>query len=187
MQEKPKTQLTEQQKRGCGALVILIVVGAILYFVFRAQGVTYSVNTALTTTSSTIQTAAPTTTYSINQTVTLNNLGNDISIQDLPKTTPGKFIEVFFTVENLGSKTVTDPTTPTIIDSQKREFQPTSNYWYYVPQGMAFLLATLQPDVPAQFAIIYELPLDSTGLQFNVNDLTNSLIHAQTALVNLGF
>jgi hypothetical protein len=202
-QEKPKSQLTEKQMRGCGALAFLVVIIVILFFIFKkttTPNVTYSV--AQTTTSTTAnainQTLTPPATYSINQIVTIGklaqwtitsvqNLGNDISIPDLPKTTPGKFIEVSFMVENLGSKTVTNPSTPTIIDSQKREFQPANNYWYYVPQNAAFLFPTLQPDIPVQFSIIYELPLDSTGLQFKINDLTNSLILGQTALVTLGF
>jgi len=143
-------------------------------------------------------TVVPTTLYSINQIVTLGNLaqwtitsaqnlGNDISAPYHPKTTVGKFIEVSFTVENLSSKTITAVNTPTIIDSQNREFQPMDDYWDYVPQGMAFVSPTLQPDIPAQYEMIYELPLDSNGLKFKVNDLTNSLVHAQTALVNLGF
>jgi hypothetical protein len=144
------------------------------------------------------QTVVPTTIYSINQIVTLGNLaqwtitsaqnlGNSISAPRSPKTTVGKFIKVSFTVENLSSKTITAVTAPTIIDSQNRKFQPMDDYWDYVPEGMAFVSPILQPDIPAQYEMIYELPLDSNGLKFKVNDLTNSQVPAQTALVNLGF
>ncbi len=100
------------------------------------------------------------------------------------RVTVGKFIEVTLVVENIGGKTETWVDTPILIDSSNREFETTEMYWEYVPEGLDFLMVTLQPNIPRQAIIIYEVPQDSVGLKLRVSDF--AWLFSNTALIDLG-
>jgi len=100
------------------------------------------------------------------------------------KVTVGKFIEVTFVVENIGGKTENWVDTPTLIDNKNREFETAEAYWEYVPEGLDFLAVTLQPNIPKQAIVIYEVPTDSSGLKLKVSDF--NLLFPKTALIDLG-
>jgi len=100
------------------------------------------------------------------------------------KVTVGKFIEVTFVIENIGGKTENWVDTPTLIDSKNREFETAEAYWEYVPEGLDFLGVTLQPNIPKQAIVIYEVPTDSSELRLKVSDF--NLLFPKTALIDLG-
>lgn len=95
------------------------------------------------------------------------------------KTTAGKFVEITIQIENKG-KDLASITTPTLIDSQNREFTSSSDVSEWVPDGKdLFLLSNLQPNLPKEFVVIYEVPPGATGLKARVG-----VIHPQ--LIDLG-
>lgn len=95
------------------------------------------------------------------------------------KTSAGKFIQLTISVENRG-KDLASITTPTLVDSQNREFTSSSDVSEWVPEGAdLFLLSNLQPNLPKTFVVIYEVPAGTTGLKARVG-----VIHPQ--LIDLG-
>jgi len=100
------------------------------------------------------------------------------------KTTTGKFIEITMEVENLGTemKTVSNLK---LVDDKGREFIPASDVSEWIPEDKElFLIENLNPNVPRQFTLIYEVPADATGLKVKVGDL--SLFGEEEALISLG-
>lgn len=92
------------------------------------------------------------------------------------KTTAGKFVEVTIQMENTG-KDLASITTPTLVDSQNREFTSSSDVSEWVPDGEdLFLLSNLQPNIPKEFMVIYEVPPGATGLKLKVGVLHPQLI-----------
>ncbi len=92
------------------------------------------------------------------------------------KTTTGSFIELTISIENKG-KDLASITTPTLIDNQNREFTSSSDTSEWVPEGLdLFLLSNLQPNLPKQFVVIYEVPAGTTGLKAKVGVLRPQLI-----------
>ena len=89
------------------------------------------------------------------------------------KTTTGKFIEVTYIVENVGKQPVDYVDEPTLVDSQGREFSFMMFFGNYVPDGMALgiemLGGDLQPNIPKQAMVIFEVAKDATGFQLKVN------------------
>jgi hypothetical protein len=95
------------------------------------------------------------------------------------KTTAGKFVEITIQIENRG-KDLASITTPTLMDSQNREFTSSSDVSEWVPDGKdLFLLSNLQPNLPKEFVVIYEVPPGAAGLKAKVG-----VIHPQ--LIDLG-
>ncbi len=95
------------------------------------------------------------------------------------KTTAGKFVEITIQMENTG-KDLASITTPTLVDNQNREFTSSSDVSEWVPEGKdLFLLSNLQPNLPKEFVVIYEVPPGATGLKIRVG-----VIHPQ--LIDLG-
>lgn len=103
------------------------------------------------------------------------------------KTTIGKFIKVTFTVENLSGETVTWPDKPTLVDNQNRAYDASTDCWEWIPEELSWSSTDLQPNLPKQFVLIYEIPSGATGLSLKVNDLTSSFLSdPKTALISLG-
>lgn len=95
------------------------------------------------------------------------------------KTSAGKFVQLTISIENRG-KDLASITTPTLVDSQNREFTSSSDVSEWVPEGAdLFLLSNLQPNLPKTFVVIYEVPAGTTGLRARVG-----VIHPQ--LIDLG-
>jgi len=95
------------------------------------------------------------------------------------KTSTGKFIQLTISIENRG-KDLASITTPTLVDSQNREFTSSSDVSEWVPEGAdLFLLSNLQPNLPKTFVVIYEVPAGTTGLKARVG-----VIHPQ--FIDLG-
>lgn len=92
------------------------------------------------------------------------------------KTTAGRFIEITIVIENKG-KDLASITTPNLLDSQNREFTSSSEVSEWVPEGKdLFLLSNLQPNLPKEFVVIYEIPAGSVGLKAKVGVLRPQLI-----------
>lgn len=92
------------------------------------------------------------------------------------KTTAGKYIEVAFTVENTG-KDLASITTPSLVDSQGREFTSSADVSEWIPEGKdLFLLSNLQPNLAKEFVVIFEVPQDATELKAKVGVLRPELI-----------
>lgn len=92
------------------------------------------------------------------------------------KTTPGRFIELTVVIENKG-KDLASITTPSLVDSQNREFTSSSDTSEWVPEGKdLFLLSNLQPNLPKEFVVIYEVPAGTTGLKAKVGVLRPQII-----------
>lgn len=92
------------------------------------------------------------------------------------KTTAGKFVEITVVVENKGTD-LASITEPTLIDSQNREFTSSSEVSEWVPEGKElYLLSNLQPNLPKEFVVIYELPAGATGLKAKVGVLKPQVI-----------
>lgn len=92
------------------------------------------------------------------------------------KTTSGKFIELTIAIENRG-KDLASITTPVLVDSENREFTSSTDTTEWVPEGAdLFLLSNLQPNLPKQFVVIYEVPAGSTGLKARVGVLRPQMI-----------
>jgi len=101
------------------------------------------------------------------------------------KTTTGKFIEVNFELENMGTITETWVSSPTLIDNNKREFKGADGVSDWIPNEKQFFLTSINPGVPAQFVEIYEVSKDSSGLKLKVSDI--SFGGSAEALISLGF
>lgn len=92
------------------------------------------------------------------------------------KTTAGRFIEVKFSVENR-QKDLASITDPKLVDSTGREFTTSSDTSEWVPEGKEFyILSNLQPNVPKEFIVIYEVPADASGFKLKVGTLKPQLI-----------
>ena len=92
------------------------------------------------------------------------------------KTTAGRFIEVTFSVENR-QKDLASITDPKLVDSTGREFTSSSDTSEWIPEGKEFfLLSNLQPNLPKEFIVIYEVPADASGFKLKVGVIKPQLI-----------
>lgn len=99
-----------------------------------------------------------------------------------PKTTTGKFVAVYFDVENLGK----DPTSffgVDLVDSAEREFGAFDEGFMFVPNELQCTLAKMNPNLPISCMVIFEVPSDATGLKLKV---TSQSAFGSEALVELG-
>ena len=81
------------------------------------------------------------------------------------------------TVENLSNEAVSGAGKPILVDNQNREYDSASalSVGGWIPEGLSWLSPDLQPNLPKQFALIFEIP--TSGL--------NILITHQIPIVNL--
>jgi hypothetical protein len=92
------------------------------------------------------------------------------------KTTAGKFIEVTITIENRGNDlaTITDPN---LIDDKNREFTTSYELSEWVPEGKELSsFESLQPNLPKEFVLIYEVPADAANFNLKVGVVRPQLI-----------
>ena len=99
-------------------------------------------------------------------------------------TTAGRFVQVSFTVTNLGKKQDSLLDLPAVVDAQGRELKPYEQSARFIPAGAHDLaMAPLPPSLPRSFVEIYEVPADATGLAFKARALAP---FGDTKLVALG-
>jgi hypothetical protein len=94
------------------------------------------------------------------------------------KTTAGKYIEVTFTVENTKID-LASITEPKLIDGAGREFSIPTDFDLlgWIPEDKSFsLISNLNPNVPKEFVVIYEVPADATDFNLKVGVLRPQLI-----------
>lgn len=100
------------------------------------------------------------------------------------KKTAGKFIEVAVEIENRGSDLRTF-TTHKLVDDKGREYVAATDVSEWIPEDKSvFLLTNLNPNIPQQFIVIYEVAVDATGLKLKAGDL--KIFGAKEALIYLG-
>ena len=101
------------------------------------------------------------------------------------KTSTGKFIEIELEVENTGTITETFVPSPLLTDNLNREFKEMGlDVMEWIPEGKLFS-GDLQPGVPKQFILMYEVADNSSGLKLKVRDI--SFGGTAQALIDLGF
>jgi hypothetical protein len=99
-------------------------------------------------------------------------------------TTAGRFVEVRFQITNRTKKEDSLLDLPALVDSQSREFKPFERSASFIPAGARDLtMAPLPPSLQKEFAEIYEIPADATGLTFKTRALEP---FGDTRLVDLG-
>lgn len=87
------------------------------------------------------------------------------------------------TFENL-SKEMKSVSSLKLIDSQGREFSPTSKSVDGLGAKKFFVIENINPNVPLAFADAWDVPKDATGLKLVVNDL--SLFGSNASQIDLG-
>lgn len=99
-------------------------------------------------------------------------------------TTPGRFVQVAFTITNLSKKQDALLDLPALVDAQGRELAPYPQSAQLIPAGAHDLaMAPLPPSLPKAFVEIYEVPADATGLALKTRALAP---FGDTKLVALG-
>ncbi len=108
----------------------------------------------------------------------------------------GRFIEVYWWIENLSGKDIPNPAGPVIIDEQNREYQiftnfnnwkenppvPGSSFWVGSPElGMPLILQSRT--IPYYRTVFYDVPNDAKELKLKIPDLMNE--NSKIVLVNL--
>ena len=189
--------------------IVILIVSAIRKRQLRTGAIVagigllaFVVGMSLSPSESSQTTTPPTATYRVNEDVTVGSTAKwrVTSVRDRgsvleasesrygmfgeDRVTVGKFIEVTFVVENIGGKTETVMDDPILVDNTNREFRPAEGYSGYVPRGLDFGMVILQPNIPKEAIIIYEVPQDSVGLKLRVSDF--AWLFPNTALIDLG-
>ncbi len=119
--------------------------------------------------------------------VAVQNMGNTLKssnefIDDLK--TNGKFVWVEVRVENKG-KDLRTLVAPPILDGAGRGFVSSSEDTFHVPEDKnLFLLKNLNPNIPFNAVLIYEVPNDSSQISLIVGDL--DLFDAGEGAIDLG-
>jgi len=99
------------------------------------------------------------------------------------KTTSGSFVRVSYRVENRGTDQVYF-TAPKLVDSQNREFSDYNEASFFIPQQEQCVLKALNPNVPAECTVIYEIAADAKQIKAKVTSL--ALLGGSPAWVELG-
>ena len=200
--EKPERKKMSPWLMGClGVLGFIILVGGILFAV--SMGSQETPSSSLPSSPPALPSSPPAAkVYSIGQDVTvgkgrwkvlsardrgsvLRGTESQYPTINNDKTTTGRFIEVSFELENMGTITETWVSPPTVVDDKGREFKPADGVWEWIPSEKQFLLTSVHPGVPMQFIEIYEVSKDASGLKLKVRDI--SFGGSATALISLGF
>lgn len=133
----------------------------------------------------------------------IHSMGEDVAVDDLvykvtksesftkmgtslfEKTTIGKFIKVYLKITNAGKETQ-QIFTPRfkLIDSQDRRFDRVSDDTFYISDGINFG-EQLQPGLPLEGAIVFELPKDSTDLKLEISGDWTSVSKVVIAIDNV--
>ena len=114
------------------------------------------------------------------------NLGSELTSDNQfiePKTTAGKFVAVYFDVENLGK----DPTSflgVDLMDGVEREFGAFDEGFMFVPNELQCVLAKMNPNLPISCMVIFEIPADATELKLKVT--SQATFGGEEALISLG-
>ena len=86
-----------------------------------------------------------------------------------PLKTEGRFLQVKFSVKNLGSKELRVFSNPKLTDAKAREFKAIDLVAFYIPKGTKTLpLEGIGPGINRPFHAIYELPADAEDLTLEV-------------------
>ncbi len=80
-------------------------------------------------------------------------------------TTGGKFIKVHYSVKNNGNEVV-NPSEPTLVDSQAREYKSYTNSSYYIQNQLSFI--SINPGLESNFEAIYEIAEGVEGLKLKI-------------------
>jgi len=203
--EKPERKKTSAWLIGClGVIGFVILVGGIIFISDMASQGTPSSSPPSSQPPPTQPQPSPPgeKVYSVGQDVTVGKgrwkvlsardrgsvlLGSESQYPTITddKTTAGRFIEVSFELENMGTITETWVSSSTVVDNKGREFKSADGVWEWIPSEKSFLLTSVHPGVPMQFIQIYEVSKDASGLKLKVRDI--SFGGSATALISLGF
>lgn len=99
------------------------------------------------------------------------------------KKTSGRYVRVRFELENLSKDMLTFAGLD-LLDGQGRTFKSSSDLFAFIPEDESCVLENLNPNIAKTCTAIYEVPVDSTGLQAQVSDL--KMFGSQQALIDLG-
>lgn len=92
------------------------------------------------------------------------------------ETTTGKFVLVRFKVMNTTKKEERITNTPKLVDAAGREYETWDKQVFHLPVGSEPMGGKALPaGIEKEFASIYEVPADATGLKFQARGL--GLIH----------
>lgn len=112
-----------------------------------------------------------------------NHLQSDNQFVD-PIDTSGKLVKVHFEIENRGSE-VKLFSSVNLVDSQGRKFEKnTDASIWYIDNKESCTLEQLNPNLPKICTMIFELPLDATGLKLQAGDL--DMFGGSEILIDLG-
>ncbi|NQV13031.1 MAG: DUF4352 domain-containing protein [Parcubacteria group bacterium] len=104
--------------------------------------------------------------------------------KDKKAKTNSKFVMVTLEIENLDTE-MHSVTAPNITDDKGREFITSSDTSEWIPEDKGiFILSNLNPNVPQQFSVIYEIPKDAANLTVKVKEL--KFLSTEEALIELG-
>lgn len=88
------------------------------------------------------------------------------------ETTTGKFVLVRFKVTNTTNKEERVTHTPKLIDAKGREYETWDKQVFHLPVGAEPMGGkSLAAGVEKEFASLYEVPADATGLRFQARGL----------------
>lgn len=99
------------------------------------------------------------------------------------ETTKGKFIWVEVQVENESNSPLT-MTAPILIDEKSRRFTNKTAIFHIPEDKSFFILKTLNPAVPFNGVLIYEVPEDALGLTLLVGDM--NILSSNEGVIDLG-
>lgn len=112
------------------------------------------------------------------QTITSNSQ----FVDDL--TTPGKFIRLTFEMENLSKDMITYGGIE-LVDNQDRTFKPSTDAYGHIADNIRCqFIENLNPNLPKQCQLIFEVPTSAEGLHVKVGDL--NMFDAEEQVINLG-
>lgn len=86
--------------------------------------------------------------------------------EDNEEKTAGRFVQLHFRFTNT-EKQAKELDTPKLIDSQGRRFDPNTNGADHLP-GPTLWNEHVPPGIPTEFWAMYEVPLDASGLRFEI-------------------
>lgn len=99
-------------------------------------------------------------------------------------TTPGKFIRLTFEMENLSKDMITYGGIE-LVDNQDRTFKSSSDAYSHIADEVRCpFIENLNPNLPKQCQLLFEVPANAEGLHVKVGDL--NMFGAEEQVINLG-
>jgi hypothetical protein len=99
-------------------------------------------------------------------------------------TTPGKFIRLTFEIENLSKDMVTYSGIE-LVDNQDRTFKASTDaYSHIADEVRCVFIENLNPNIPKQCQLLFEVPANAEGLHVKVGDL--QIFGFDEQVINLG-